>query len=48
MPIKKTPQNKVFMNHVVINGEQKPIKPVMRPVIIPDNRIRKNINIKYK
>lgn len=45
MPSKKSPF--VFSNAIVINGEQKPVKPVMRPVVIVKPQ-HKNLNIKYK
>ncbi len=47
MPIKKESKNKVFMNHVVIYPDQKPVRPVMKPVVIPATTPRNPYGIKF-
>lgn len=44
-PVKNQP--KVFMNHVVVYPDQKPVRPVMKPVIITANNPRNPFGIKF-
>jgi hypothetical protein len=45
MPIKKQP--KVFMNHIVIHPDQKPVRPVVKPVLITATVPRNPYGIKF-
>lgn len=47
MPIKKQ-TGKVFMNHVVIHADQKPVRPVPKQVVITARIPRNPFNIKFK
>lgn len=47
MPTKKQIP-KVFMNHVVITGEQKPVKPLLKPVLITSDRFKMPKGVRFK
>lgn len=48
MPIKKQQPNKVFMNHVVIHPDQKPVRPVPKPVVLTSRVPQNPYSIKFK
>ncbi len=47
MPSKKIHRPFIFMNHQVIHPDQKPIKPIMRPVVISGLVPRNPYNVKF-
>lgn len=46
MPPKKNHRPFLFMNHKVISPEQKPVRPVMRPIVLV--RPSKPTGLKFK
>lgn len=48
MPSKKIPSQFVFMNHKVISGDPKPVRPVMRPIVISGAVHKNPLNVKFK
>ena len=47
MPPKNIKHKFLFMNHKVINGDPKPVRPVMRPVVISGAVHRNPLNVKF-
>lgn len=47
MPPKNNKQKFVFMNHKVISGDPKPVRPVMRPIVISGAVHRIPLNVKF-